>query len=342
MLTVVIPAWNGEDCLPDCLRSLEAQSFKLFDLVIVDNGSSDQTIQTVKRSNLNVHLITNERNLGVARAWNTGIRYDDLQSEFYLLLNQDMTLASQCVEALLKTFKDISKVGIVGAKLFYPSTNRIQHVGGKIDWARCTGYHPARTQVDDGQYDLMSEVDYVTGACMMISREIFNDLSGFDEWFSPAYFEDVDFCLRGTQSGYGCWYAPNAVGYHSHPWPRLRLPELHKWLLKQVNHFRFAAKHLPLRQLLDEFFRLERVRYAGILEEEVILDIQTLGYSTKLAEIYMLDWNKELSLLDVKRREIFYRGIQFLRDSILQNAFTLSDEERRWYFEAPELSLNRR
>jgi len=184
------------------------------------------------------------------------------------LLNQDTIVQTGWLAGLLDAFDD-PNVGIAGGKALYPD-GRIQHAGGYVD-VQGNAAHYGYRQADAGQFDESREVDYVTGATLAISRSAYEKIGGLDEGFVPAYYEDVDWCLRAREAGFRVLYAPTAVLVHrersgyadsSHTW----IYALHR------NRLRLVLKHSTLDRIVGEFQDAERRWLRGLGEgsEELV------------------------------------------------------------------------
>jgi len=201
--SVVIPAWNGEDFLADCLRSLREHTSVDYEIIVVDNGSRDRTAQ-IAREWSGTRIISNVTNRGFARAVNQGI--ETACGEVVFLLNQDTVVISDCLGFVLQRMTSGPQVGIVGCKLL-SSTGDIQHTGGRIVEPLFESEHLCED-------NLRPDIDYVTGAAMAIRQSCICEVGLFDEGFFPAYSEDVDYCLRARARGWEIAYEPRATLLH--------------------------------------------------------------------------------------------------------------------------------
>ncbi|MDI6856339.1 MAG: glycosyltransferase family 2 protein, partial [Candidatus Thermoplasmatota archaeon] len=137
--------------------------------------------------------------------------------------------------------------GIVGCKLLYPN-GRIQHAGARISIKELSHYGVG--EVDRGQYNELKEVDYVTGAALMIKREVIDKIGSLDEEFSPAYFEEVDWCARARKAGYRVVYDPNATLLHYEGISKKKCKEEYLYFISRKNFVRFMLLHFPLSWIM--------------------------------------------------------------------------------------------
>ena len=210
-VSIVVPVFNNASLTYQCLKSiLEHTPADLYEIIVVDNASTDDT-QRMLRQIENVEIIANSENLGFVGGCNKGSTA--AQGEYILFLNNDTVVTEAWLTSLLSTFDEHEEVGAVGAKLVYPD-GRLQEAGA-IVWSDGTGWNYGRG--DDPQrpeYNYVREVDYCSGACFLVRRELFERLGGFDARFAPAYYEDVDLCFEIRRLGYRILYQPKARIIH--------------------------------------------------------------------------------------------------------------------------------
>jgi len=216
MIDIIIPNYNGLENLKSVLESLKAQTIIDFGLIIVDNGSSDDSVKFTEENYKDAVIIANKTNLGFSKAVNLGIKYslEKNNSEIIILLNNDVEVKNDFIEKGLDTFSKIKDAGFVAVKMlnFYyrdviDDTGDFIRKNGGIPMARGHG------EKDRGQYD---KPEYVFGACAgaaFYKSELFRNAGLFDEDFF-AYLEDVDLSFRFQLAGYRCYYNPEIVCYH--------------------------------------------------------------------------------------------------------------------------------
>ena len=211
LVSVVIPNWNGKRFLTGCLDSLLRQSYKLIEIVIVDNGSADGSVEFIQDNYKDVKLVRFETNTGFSKAVNRGIT--ESSGEFVVLMNNDTTADDNWLSELVKAIKQHPEAGSAGCKMLAYDDHRI--LDGAGDGYRRGGL-PGRIghrEFDNGQFDTPR---YILGACggaALYRRSLFDDIGFFDEDYF-AYLEDVDMGLRAQSAGYKCIYVPTAIIYH--------------------------------------------------------------------------------------------------------------------------------
>ena len=257
--SVIVLSWNGIGDLRECLDAVRSQGFIDFEIIVVDNGSTDGSADFVASHYPDVRLIRNERNLGFAAGNNQGLRVGT--GDVLVLLNQDTAVQAGWLKALVKAVVSDPTCGIAGGKALYPD-GRIQHAGGYVDERGC-GSHYGYRQRDEGQFEQVQDVDYVTGATLAISREAFEVIGGLDEGFGRAYYEDVDWCYRAKGAGFRVVYTPHAVLVHKESSAAADLSHEGMYHFHR-NRLRFVLKHWSTKCLFEEFLPAERSWLKGL------------------------------------------------------------------------------
>jgi GT2 family glycosyltransferase len=218
LISIVIPSRNSFDLISSCLESIfEKTTYPSFEIIIVDNGTSDQRVINLYDSYQakGVTVIRNEAYFNFAKMNNIGIRA--ARGQYTVLLNNDTTVISPAWLEELLGLAQHPEVGAVGAKLLYPN-NTIQSAGIVMKGHMIAENKGGRLQDEHWLYNhimnTVHEVSGVTGACFMIATHKYWEVGGLDEKFAPNGFGDVDFCLQLLRHGYVNVYTPYAKLYH--------------------------------------------------------------------------------------------------------------------------------
>jgi GT2 family glycosyltransferase len=210
-VSIIIPIYNQLDFTLGCLESLVRHAGQTsFEVIIIDDCSDGNVAETLSSiSGLRLH--SNEKNQGFVLNCNRGAAM--ARGKYVLFLNNDTEVQSGWLEALHDIFDRYPDAGLVGAKLVYPD-GRLQEAGG-ILWNNGSAWNYGRNDdPDKPEYNYVRRTDYCSGACIMLPRELFDRLDGFDERFVPAYCEDSDLAFQVRAAGYQVYYQPRAVIIH--------------------------------------------------------------------------------------------------------------------------------
>jgi GT2 family glycosyltransferase len=211
IVSIVIPVYGQHLHTFSCLKSISEMSGDLaIEVIVLDDCSPEQAAGALAGVT-GIRIVRNETNLGFLKSCNRGSR--EASGEYIVFLNNDTLVTEGWLEALLSVFRLHPDAGLAGAKLIYPD-GRLQEAGG-IVWRDGSAWNYGRGD-DPGkpEYCYLREVDYCSGACIMVSRELFLAAGGFDEHFAPAYYEDTDLCFALRKAGKRIFYQPKAVIIH--------------------------------------------------------------------------------------------------------------------------------
>jgi GT2 family glycosyltransferase len=210
-VTILIPVHGQWHWTERCLKALAlTEAADLAVVVVIDDASKDDTFKNMKRFPW-AEVRQAPKNLGFTKACNFGAV--GVETEFILFLNNDTEPLPGFLDSLLVCADSESDVGIVGSKLIYP--DGILQEAGSIIWQDGSGHNYGKYQdADEYKYLMSRNVDYCSGASILVRTELFQKLNGFDERFAPAYFEDVDLCFAARKMGFQTRYEPRSVVIH--------------------------------------------------------------------------------------------------------------------------------
>jgi len=251
-VSIIILNWNGLEDTTECLESLKKITYPNYEVIVVDNGSQGNDAQVLKdRFSDYIHLIENDKNYGFASGVNIGIRYamDDSPPDYFLLLNNDTTVAPDFLGQLVKVAERDISIGIVGPKVYYyDSPNLIQCIGAKMNMWTGKGSFIGVKQVDTGQYDHQKEVDLVV-PCTLLRAEVVHRVGFYDEKYF-CYLEDSDYCARARRSGYRIMYSPEARIWHKLGQSAQKVTGLIEYYFAR-NRIRFMKKNATRSQYVS-------------------------------------------------------------------------------------------
>ncbi len=211
-VSIIIPVYNQAKYTIECLLSIAActDAHTTFEVIVADDGSTDETASLLSRAP-HLRLIKGKRNVGFLRNCNNAAAH--ARGEFLLFLNNDTQVTEGWLTALVKTVRETEHCAAAGPKLIYPS-GHLQEAGATMRQDCTTEMVGLNDDPGLHRYNYARDVDYCSGACLLINAALFRELGGFDEAYAPAYCEDADLCLRTRKAGYRVLYCPDAVVIH--------------------------------------------------------------------------------------------------------------------------------
>jgi GT2 family glycosyltransferase/glycosyltransferase involved in cell wall biosynthesis len=211
MVSIVVPVHNKFEVTYFCLCALLfAHNESTFEVIVVDDGSGDRTKELPELVS-NIVYVRNDEALGFVRACNEGARH--ARGEYLVFLNNDTEPAFRWLDELVASFKIFDKLGLAGSKLVYPD-GRLQEAGG-IVWKSGNPWNYGRLgNPFDPRYCYSREVDYVSGAALMVPKHLWTEVGGFSDEFAPAYFEDTDLAFKIRGTGHRTMLIATSVVYH--------------------------------------------------------------------------------------------------------------------------------
>ena len=211
---IILLNWNGVKDTLECLSSLKEVSYPNFQTVVIDNGSKDDSVESIRAAYPKLPLLKTGSNLGFAGGNNLGIEWAlRHRADWILLLNNDTTVAPDFLNAFLKATKEKPHGGIFGAKILkYSDPDIIDHLGGF--WEEKTGefISPTSGQTDHPYFE-MQRADYVCGAALMMKRLVPETIGLLEPKFF-LFWEETDYCFRAQKAGFEVWTAPCAKIWH--------------------------------------------------------------------------------------------------------------------------------
>lgn len=270
-ISVVIVNYNGAHYLQKCLESIYTSNTENFviDVIVVDNCSTDHSVEFIKKSYQQVRIMTNEIN-NYVRAVNLGISHTE--ADVIVLLNNDTIVQRNWVLGLVETMKKYPECGVVQSKILFTDGITINSVGVKeIEdfYFRDTGF----AEKDIGQYESIKEIEFFSGGSVAIRRQCLKEVGNFDEDFI-MFFEDIDYSIRCKKKGWKIYYTPKSIVHHRYH--GTATSELSDYFCNR-NRFLCIAKHDPSslpRSIKTSHFFLNGDRnslYSSLLESAQVI-----------------------------------------------------------------------
>ncbi|MDD5362908.1 MAG: glycosyltransferase family 2 protein [Ignavibacteria bacterium] len=215
-VTVLILSYNGKHLLDESITSYIKNNYNNFEIAVIDNGSTDGTEEYVKSKFPSVKILRIEKNRGYSGGFNIGLEYafEKNNSDYVLISNNDVEADVNIISELVNVATKDKKNGfIVGKVLFYEHRNIFQTVGMAYDPIRINGGHIGYGEEDKGQYDEIAERHFADDVFILVSRELYEEVGGYDTEF-VLQAEQFDWQFRAKKKGYKIMYAPLAKLWH--------------------------------------------------------------------------------------------------------------------------------
>lgn len=247
LVIIIILNTNRRDDTLACLASLAQTTYRNHKIIVLDNRSSDGSVEAIHSSFPTVQVIELQQNLGYAGNNNVGIQAALTQgADWIFVLNEDTILAPDCLSQLIQLGTSDSRIGIVGPMVYHhDEPNIIQSAGGRLgsDWQ---AWHLGQNELDKGQFSVAHEVDWISGCAILVRRTVIEQVGMLDERFF-YYWEETDWCARAKKSGWRIVHVPQARLWHKGV-QRDYQPSSSVTYYAVRNRFLMLAKHrAPLR-----------------------------------------------------------------------------------------------
>jgi GT2 family glycosyltransferase len=254
LVSIIIVNYNGREYLGECITSLQNQSYKNFEIILVDNKSSDDSLDFVTKNFPNVQLIRNENNLGFAHGCNVGI--GTARGDLICLFNQDAIADKEWLSILVYVLESSENLGAVAGKILYWGNrygeNKVFCTWSKIDPCTAGAYNFFKGD------EPMSFVDYLSGAAILVKRDVIDNVGLLDDTYF-LYFDETEWCARMIRASYDLLYVPQAIVWHVVS-GSISDSNLKSYYLNR-NRLRFVLKNFDLSYLpvFIAFFILESI-----------------------------------------------------------------------------------
>jgi len=267
--------------------------YPIYEIIVVDNASTDGSVQAVREVYPDVVLIENEKNYGAIGGKNIGLRRA-LQSdvEYIYMQDNDIVAAKDALIKLVEVAEGDPTVGMVGAMMYdYSKPDTILSAGGTIDWTQNVSRGRGDNQKDVGQFDKIESVDYLWGGALLARKSVLEKVGLFDEDYVGYWFEDTDLSARVAKAGFKALFNPFAKVWHK-PHAIAEQFSYRKKYLAARNAIRFMKKHAsPLQWIKYLFYSITGLPYMYVRD---VLSGKNLGGARgKARGIWDGIWNND-------------------------------------------------
>ena len=296
-ISIIILNYNAGNFLIDCVDSILKSNFKDFEIIIIDNQSSDNSHKKCKDRFDQIRLIENKENLGYCEGNNVGIRH--AEGEYIIILNPDTVVESNWIDELISAYKKFGEgfyqpkiVSITDKKILLSTGNETQIFG--------FGFSRSKGKKDQGEFNKIENIGCASGTCIFTSMKVMKKIGLFDP-FLFAYHDDLELCWRGLLQGIKSYYVPKSIIYHpqegySFKWSKL------KYYLLERNRKYCILTHYTRSSFLKLFPALLVVDFAvfvfylkkGMLREKIKADLDIIKNLKKINEQYLKIQNNRI------------------------------------------------
>ena len=242
LVSIIIVSWNSEKFLKECIASLENQTYQNFEIILVDNASTDNSVNIVKTNFPKVKLVENKKNLGFAEGNNIGIK--NSKGDLIELVNPDVITEKEWLQHLVKKIQSSNSIGGVTGKMYYMG-NKFGKNAVFCTWSKVDPYTAMPFNFTNDEPT--AKVDYLSGAAMLVKKEVIDKIGFLDPGYF-LYFEETDWCARMIRAGYDLVYVPEAIVWHEVSSAVSDSPK--KLYYMERNRTRFAIKNFDTSYLI--------------------------------------------------------------------------------------------
>lgn len=316
LVSIIIVNFNGKNNLLSCLNSIAKNSYKNIEIIIIDNGSNDDSLKKIENKqpvfNRKFKIIRNKHNLGFAKANNQGLQL--AKGEFILLVNNDVALAKNTIGKLIEKIKENKITGVVQPKIVFSDTKKLQ--SGKTLFTNFgfLYYQGYGKNPDDKKYNIGGSIFSANGACMLIRKATIKATGLFDNDFF-AYYEETDFCHRAWLAGHQIIYEPSTLVFHKGAQTSKKQQEESIFFHSFKNRLVSTIKNFELKNL---FFLIASLVFIYVFL--VFFYLIKGKYNLSWAIIKALVWNCFNLKAIVKKRKKIQNKIRKISDSSYLNS----------------------
>jgi GT2 family glycosyltransferase len=271
LVIIVVLNLNKKEDILICLESVSSLIYSPFKIVVVDNGSTDGSVEAIKSKFPQIHLIESKINLGVAGGRNLGIKYvnEKFNYKFILFLDNDIVIEKCALSKMVQSFDLNKNIGISTPKCLMMNSPGIIAYAGGMSINLFTGIVAdiGNGEKDEGQFEQPNFIG-ACGGLSLISKNVINDIGIFDERFNPYGWEDVDFSIRARKKGFKIIYNPKAIVYHKGGIKGRGKAISEYEFSKAKSYFYLIRKHTNIFQILTICFILP-LRVSIIIIKEI-------------------------------------------------------------------------
>ena len=277
LVSIIIVNWNAKTFLKECIESLLSQSFTDYEIILVDNASSDDSVNFIKEHFPQVKIIQNKDNVGFAEGNNIGIK--NSTGNIIALFNPDAVADKKWLSILVDTLQSSEKIAATTGKMYYLG-DKYGKDAVFCTWSKIAPYSATPTNFYENEP--LAKVDYLSGAAMVIKRDVLDKIGLMDSDYF-LYFEETDLCARMIRAGYDLMYVPDAIVWHAVS--PLSNSE-NKVYYMERSKIRFALKNFDSSYIIPFFF-ISLVDTVFV----ILRDLKNRDFSRAKIRLGAISWN---------------------------------------------------
>jgi GT2 family glycosyltransferase len=212
---IVIVNWNNPSDTIECLRDVSELAYPDYFTIVVDNGSTDDSVKKIVSAFPYIHIIQLENNLGYPGGCNAGLKYCSANGADYIfLINNDISIDKDALTHLIVIMEKNPSMGIAAPKVyFYYDKSVIFSAGGKVSLLTGQNFGIGYGEIDSAKYSQNYEVDYASGCALLVSSHLVQKIGFMDPQYF-MYYDEIDYCIRAKRSGFSVWMVADAKVWH--------------------------------------------------------------------------------------------------------------------------------
>ena len=278
LVSIIIVNWNAKEYLKSCLDSLLEQTYQNYEIILVDNASTDDSVEFLEKEFSSVKIIKNEKNVGFAEGNNIGIK--NSKGDIIALFNPDALADKEWLSILVSKLQSSEKIAAVAGKMFYLGDEYGKNAVF-CTWPKIDPYSATASNFHNNEQE--SKEDYLTGGAMLIKKDAIQRVGLLDSGFF-LFFEETDWCARMIRAGYDLVYVPNAKAWHKVS-ASINDSGKKTYYMERAR-IRFATKNFDVSYLLVFYFRFFFETLFIFLR-----DLKNLNFFRSKIRFRSINWN---------------------------------------------------
>lgn len=314
-VSIIILNWNGKSLLETYLPNVVSNS-KNAEIIIADNGSSDESLDFLRDNYPEIRIIKNGENLGFTGGYNKAL--SQVEADYYIILNSDIEVGENWIKPIIDLMENDKTIGVCQPKIIsYLDKDKFEYAGASGGYIDFLGYPFCRGRIfdiiekDTNQYDDIKECFWASGAAMFVRSDLFHRFGGFDEEFF-AHQEEIDFCWRIKNSGYKVMVCPKSKVFHLGGGTLNKTSPFKTYLNFRNNHY-LLYKNYPVK----DYYKIYYIRYALDILASIVFLLQGKYGEFKAVHKGLIDFRKKRKVFENKRNYSNEKTNSILNRSIL-------------------------